>query len=150
MFLINYTVLGIYILLYLGKFPNLWHTTVIGYQGRVYGPSIIPIVFISFYYLIKNKTFDLKLVLAFIVAIPSLLLTTNLMNIVIAGILLMLLVVDFKKLIQPKFILIILGIGLSSVLFFNSSYAPDLIKEKYLVTTETISTKTRKLNHHSC
>ena len=130
LFLINYTVLGIYILLYLGKFPNLWHTTVIGYQGRVYGPSIIPIVFISFYYLIKNKTFDLKLVLAFIVAIPSLLLTTNLMNIVIAGILLMLLVVDFKKLIQPKFILIILGIGLSSVLFFNSSYAPDLIKEK--------------------
>jgi len=127
---INYLTLGIYILLFLGKFPNLWHTAIIGYQGRVYGPSIIPIVLISFYYLIKNKNFDLKLVIAFIVAMPSLLLTTNLMNIVITVILLALLIVDFKKLIQPKFIFIIIGIGLSSVLFFNSDYAPDLIKEK--------------------
>ena len=130
LFLINYITLGVYILLYLGKFPNFWHTTIIGFQGRVYGPSIIPIVLISFYYLIKNKNFDIKLAIAFIIAMPSLLLTTNLMNIVIAGILLALLVVDFKKLIQPKFIFIIIGIGLSSVLFFNSDYAPDLIKQK--------------------
>ncbi len=128
--IINYIVLGVYILLYIGKFPNLWHTTIIGFQGRVYGPSIIPIILISFYYLIKNKSFDLKLVIAYIVAIPSLLMTTNLMNIVITGILLMLLVVDFKKLMQPKFIFIIVGIGLSSFLFFNSNYAPDLIKQK--------------------
>jgi len=128
--IINYIVLGVYILLYIGKFPNLWHTTIIGFQGRVYGPSIIPIILISFYYLIKNKSFDLKLVTAYIVAIPSLLMTTNLMNIVITGILLMLLVVDFKKLMQPKFIFIIFGIGLSSFLFFNSNYAPDLIKQK--------------------
>jgi len=128
--IINYIVLGVYILLYIGKFPNLWHTTIIGFQGRVYGPSIIPIILISFYYLIKNKSFDLKLVTAYIVAIPSLLMTTNLMNIVITGILLMLLVVDFKKLMQPKFIFIIVGIGLSSFLFFNSNYAPDLIKQK--------------------
>ena len=128
--IINYIVLGVYILLYIGKFPNLWHTTIIGFQGRVYGPSIVPIILISFYYLIKNKSFDLKLVTAYIVAIPSLLMTTNLMNIVITGILLMLLVVDFKKLMQPKFIFIIVGIGLSSFLFFNSNYAPDLIKQK--------------------
>ena len=128
--IINYIVLGVYILLYIGKFPNLWHTTIIGFQGRVYGPSIIPIILISFYYLIKNKSFDLKLVTAYIVAIPSLLMTTNLMNIVITGILLMLLVVDFKKLMQPKFIFIIVGIGISSFLFFNSNYAPDLIKQK--------------------
>lgn len=128
--IINYIVLGVYILLYVGKFPNLWHTTIIGFQGRVYGPSIVPIILISFYYLIKNKSFDLKLVTAYIVAIPSLLMTTNLMNIVITGILLMLLVVDFKKLMQPKFIFIIAGIGLSSFLFFNSNYAPDLIKQK--------------------
>ncbi len=128
--IINYIVLGVYILLYIGKFPNLWHTTIIGFQGRVYGPSIIPIILISFYYLIKNKSFDLKLVTAYIVAIPSLLMTTNLMNIVITGILLILLVVDFKKLMQPKFIFIIVGIGLSSFLFFNSNYAPDLIKQK--------------------
>jgi len=128
--IINYIVLGVYILLYIGKFPNLWHTTIIGFQGRVYGPSIIPIILISFYYLIKNKSFDLKLVTAYIVAIPSLMMTTNLMNIVITGILLMLLVVDFKKLMQPKFIFIIVGIGLSSFLFFNSNYAPDLIKQK--------------------
>ena len=128
--IINYIVLGVYILLYIGKFPNLWHTTIIGFQGRVYGPSIIPIILISFYYLIKNKSFDLKLVTAYIVAIPSLLMTTNLMNIVITGILLMLLVVDFKKLMQPKFIFIIVGIGLSSFLFFNSNYAQDLIKQK--------------------
>ncbi len=128
--IINYIVLGVYILLYIGKFPNLWHTTIIGFQGRVYGPSIIPIILISFYYLIKNKSFDLKLVTAYIVAIPSLLMTTNLMNIVITVILLMLLVVDFKKLMQPKFIFIIVGIGLSSFLFFNSNYAPDLIKQK--------------------
>jgi len=130
LFLINYIVLGVYILLFIDKFPNLWHTTIIGYQGRVYGPSIIPIILISFYYLIKNKNFDLKLAIAFIVAIPSLLLTTNLMNIVITAILLALLTIDFKKLMQPKFIFIILGIGLSSFLFFNSDYAPDLIKEK--------------------
>ena len=128
--IINYIVLGVYILLYIGKFPNLWHTTIIGFQGRVYGPSIIPIILISFYYLIKNKSFDLKLATAYIVAIPSLMMTTNLMNIVITGILLMLLVVDFKKLMQPKFIFIIVGIGLSSFLFFNSNYAPDLIKQK--------------------
>ena len=52
------------------------------------------------------------------------------MNIVLTAILLALLTVDFKKLMQPKFIFIILGIGLSSFLFFNSDYAPDNIKEK--------------------
>ncbi len=130
LFFINIIVLIIYILLYKGLFPNLWHTVIVGYQGRVYGPSIIPIVLILFYYLIKNKSFDLKLALAIIIAMPSLVLTTNLMNIVIVGILIALLTLDFKKLIQPKIIFIILGIGISSFAFFTSDFAPDLIKEK--------------------
>lgn len=130
LFIINYIVLGIYILLYLGKFPNMWHSVIVGYQGRVYGPSIISIVLISFYYLINKKNFDTKLAIAFIVALPSFVLTTNLMNLVITGILLFLLLVDLKKLFQPKIVFIIIGIGLSSYLFFTSDFAPELIKEK--------------------
>ncbi len=128
--ILNVVVLITYIVIYLGLLPNLWHQSIIGFRGRVYGPSIIPIVLIAFYYLYHNLPFDIPLALSYIVAIPYLLLTTNLMNIVIAGVLLFLIIANLKKFFKPKYVFGSLSLLAGFFLFFNSSFAPELIKEK--------------------
>jgi hypothetical protein len=131
LFLLNIAVLVVYIIIYIGVLPNsIWHSSTVGYKGRVYGPSIIPIVLIAFYYLYKGRSIDLKLAISFLVAMPYLILTTNLMNMVIAVVLLFLILVDIKKLFSAKSILIIATLCISSFLFLQSDYAPELIKEK--------------------
>ena len=147
LFLINIVVLVAYVAVYIGVLPNsIWHSSTVGYKGRVYGPSIIPIVLIAFYYLYKGRSLDMKLAIAYIIAIPYLILTTNLMNLVIAGFLLFLILVDIKKVFSPKTISVIGAIFIFSFLFFQSEYAPELIKEKLpyvLKPTEYASLKIR-------
>ncbi|WP_310993448.1 hypothetical protein [Aequorivita marina] len=130
LFILNFAVFAVYVLLYLGLLPNLWSFTVIGYRGRVYGPAIIPIVLISFYYLVNRKPLDLALGLSFLFAMPYLVLTTNLMNMVIAAVLLFLIIANFRKIFKPGYIVISILIIASSIAFFNSDFAPPLIKEK--------------------
>ncbi len=130
LFVLNFAVFVVYFLLYLGLLPNLWDYTVIGYRGRVYGPAIIPIILICFYYLLNRKPLDIALGLSFLIAMPYLILTTNLMNMVIAAVLLFLIIANFKKIFKPGYIIISVLIIASSVAFFNSDFAPPLIKEK--------------------
>lgn len=130
LFILNFVVFVVYFMLYIGLLSNLWGYSVIGYRGRVYGPAIIPIILISFYYLLKGKSLDMPLALSFLIAMPYLILTTNLMNMVIAAVLLLLILVNIKKLLSPVYILISVLIIGSSVAFFYSDLAPPLIKEK--------------------
>ena len=130
LFILNFVVFIVYMLLYLGILPNWWDYTVIGYRGRVYGPAIIPIVLICFYYLLKRKPLDISLGLSFLIAMPYLVLTTNLMNMVITAVLLFLIMANFKKLFQPSYIIISALIVISSIAYINSDLAPQLIKEK--------------------
>ncbi|MBA80266.1 hypothetical protein [Leeuwenhoekiella sp.] len=130
LFILNFAVFIVYMLLYLGILPNWWDYTVIGYRGRVYGPAIIPIVLICFYYLLKRKPLDISLGLSFLIAMPYLVLTTNLMNMVITAVLLFLIMANFKKLFQPSYIIISALIVISSIGYINSDLAPQLIKEK--------------------
>ena len=130
LFLLNIVVFAIYVLLYLGVLSNYWHAAVVGYKGRVYGPSVIPIILICFYYLFHGMKLDKKLGFAFIIALPSLVLTTILMNIVILGVLFFLILVDIRKIFNPKMILGVLGTIVIAGAFFSSSFAPELIKEK--------------------
>ncbi len=130
LFILNFAVFVVYFLLYLKLLPNLWDYTVFGYRGRVYGPAIIPIILIGFYYLLKQKPLDMSLGLSFLIAMPYLVLTTNLMNMVIAAVLLFLIIANFRKIFKPAYIIISVLIIASSVAFFNSDFAPPLIKEK--------------------
>ena len=130
LFILNAIVLVTYTAIYLGLLPNLWHQSIIGFRGRVYGPSIIPIVLISFYYLYHKMPFDFPLAISYAIAMPYLLLTTNLMNIVIAGVLLFLIIANLRKIFQPKFLFGVTGLLIGFFLLLNSSFAPELIKEK--------------------
>ncbi|WP_157417991.1 hypothetical protein [Aequorivita capsosiphonis] len=130
LFILNFVVFAVYMLLYIGVLPNLWNSSIFGYRGRVYGPAIIPIVLIAFYYLIKRRPLDLALGLSFLIAMPYIILTTNLMNMVIAAVLLFLIIANFKKIFKPAYIVISFLIIVSSIAFFNSDLAPPLIKEK--------------------
>ncbi|MCZ4318208.1 hypothetical protein O4H26_04320 [Aequorivita viscosa] len=117
-------------LLYFGFFPNLWDYAIFGYRGRVYGPAIIPIVLICFYYLLKRKSLDSALGLSFLIAMPYIILTTNLMNMVIGAVLLFLIIANIRKIFKPAYIVISVIIIASSIAFFNSDFAPPLVKEK--------------------
>jgi hypothetical protein len=131
LFYLNITILVVYILIFTGVIPNnIWHSSTVGYKGRVYGPSIVPIVLIAFYYLFNNRSLDAKLAISYLVAIPYLLFTTNLMNIVTAVFLLLLIMINIKKMFQPKYVVIALVLIVASLLFFRSEYAPELIKDK--------------------
>lgn len=130
LFTLNIVVFVTYILIYFGLLPSLWHGTDVGFRGRVYGPSIIPIVLIAFYYLYHGKPFDIHLGIAYLLASVYLILTTNLMNIVIAGAMFFLIVVNIRKFFRPQYLLIISILIGSMIMFFNSGLAPPLIKEK--------------------
>ncbi len=130
LFVLNAMVCLVYIFIYFGFVPSLWHDTITGKGGRVYGPSIIPIALIGFYYLYNRKAFDMPLAVSWLLALVYLFLTSNLMNLVTAGVLLILIVVNIRKLFKPGFIIgfaLLLGV---STLFFNSNMAPEAIKQK--------------------
>lgn len=131
LFYINIIVLMVYVGVYLGVFPNeIWHSSDVGYKGRVYGPSIIPLILMLFYYIRYSKPVDGYLVISILIGIPYFVLTTNMMNLVILALLFFLVVIDFKKLFTPKTILILLSVVTISGFYFNSKFAPELIKDK--------------------
>lgn len=127
---INALVFAIYVLLFLNLLPNIWHDTTVGFGGRIYGPSIIAINLLLFYYLLQNKSMDLKLGISIGLGIFCIALTTNFMNLAVFGGLLILLVVNFKKLMKPIYIASILVILISIIWFLNSSYVPELVTSK--------------------
>lgn len=149
LFVMNAIVTVFYILIYLGILPSIWHESATGMGGRVYGPPIISIVLIAFYYLYNKRGFDLPLAISFLVAMVYLFLTSNLMNLVTAGALLALIVIDFRKLFKPGFIIGFAIMLTGAILFFNSKMTPDAIKEKLpyvLKPWEYASLKTRILD----
>ncbi|SRX52630.1 hypothetical protein AEQU1_00497 [Aequorivita sp. CIP111184] len=130
LFILNAVVAIVYILSYLGFVPSLWNIDTTGKGGRVYGPAIIPIVLIGFYYLYNRMSFDLPLAVSWVIALIYLFLTSNLMNLVTAGVLLLLIVINVSKIFKPVFILGFSLMIVVSIAFFNSKYAPEAIKEK--------------------
>ena len=149
LFVINAIVSLMYILIYLGIIPSLWYEIAIGMGGRVYGPPIISIVLISFYYLYNQRTFDAPLAISFLLAMVYLFLTSNLMNLVIAGALLILIIVNIQKLFKPGFIIGFAIMIVGGIVFFNSELTPDAIKKKLpyvLKPWEYASLKTRILD----
>ena len=130
LFILNAIVCGVYIFIYLGIVPSLWNDSLAGMEGRLYGPSIIPIVLIGFYYLYNKKTFDMPLAIAWLLALVYLFMTSNLMNLVTAGVLLILIVVNVFKIFKPAFIVGFSILLVGSITFFNSDFAPEAIKTK--------------------
>ncbi|PHR13744.1 MAG: hypothetical protein COA40_04165 [Aequorivita sp.] len=146
LFILNAVVCVVYIFTYFGLVPSLWHDTITGKGGRVYGPSIIPIVLIGFYYLYNRMAFDMPLAISWLLALVYLFLTSNLMNLVTAGVLLFLIIVNIRKLFKPGFIIGFALLLVAFVTFFNSDLAPEAIKEKlpYVIKPwEYASLKTR-------
>jgi len=130
LFVINAIVCVMYILIYLGILPTIWHEASTGKGGRVYGPPIIAIVLICFYYLYNQRTFDAPLAISTLLAMVYLFLTSNLMNLVTAGALLILIVVNIRKLLNPGFILGFAIVLTAAIGIFNSKMTPEAIKEK--------------------
>lgn len=130
LFFLNTLVFIIYVLLFLDLLPNIWHTTTVGFGGRVYGPSIIAINLILFYYIFNKKTIDFKLVMALLLGVFYVALTTNFMNLAVLGGLLFLLVVNFRKLMRPVYIISILVLFVAFISFLNSPFVPELVSAK--------------------
>ncbi len=127
---INFGVFVIYILLYLGMFPQIWHESTLGRQGRILGPAIISITLILFYYLCYNKPFDKKLTVALLLATVYLMLTSNFTNIVIVFGLAVLIAVDWKKFFSPLYIITTVFILILGLLYLESPYLPDMVSTK--------------------
>ncbi len=146
LFILNAIVCGVYILIYLGVVPSLWNESISGMEGRLYGPSIIPIVLIGFYYLYNRMSFDMPLGISWLLALVYLFMTSNLMNLVTAGVLLGLIIINVNKIFKPAFLVGFAIILVGSIAFFNSDFAPKAIKTKLpyiLKPWEYASLKTR-------
>ncbi|MCL5247329.1 hypothetical protein M4I21_16015 [Cellulophaga sp. 20_2_10] len=134
LFLINGIVFIIYFLLLFNLIPNIWNENTLGHGGRVYGPSIISINLLFFYYLKKGKVFDRKLVIAAMMGLLYIALTTNFMNLAVFVALAFLLMVNFKKLLKPIYLVSIIIIIIGGLTYLNSPYVPKLVaaKMKYI------------------
>lgn len=130
LFIINALVAGVYILVYLGIMPSLWYEASTGVGGRVYGPPIIAIMLISFYYLYNRRAFDAPLAISWVLALVYLFLTSNLMNLVTSGLLLILIVINIRKIFNPLFLFGFAIVIVAAVGFLNTDLAPKAIKEK--------------------
>ena len=130
LFSINALVFSIYILLYMNILPNLWHESTIGVGGRIHGPSIIAINLILFYYLLAAKPFDKRLVIAAIMGLISIALTTNFMNLAVFTILILLLVIKFEKLLKPVYVIGLVLVLLGGIWYLNSPFVPELVSAK--------------------
>ena len=117
-------------MLFFNLIPNIWNDNTFGQGGRVYGPSIISFNLLLFYYLLTRKTFDKKLVLAAILGLVYIALTSNFMNLVIFLLLVILLSFDFRKLFRPVYIFSTLFFLIGLFLYLNSPYVPELISNK--------------------
>lgn len=127
---INWTVLIIYLLLYVDFIPNFWNEKTFGQQGRVLGPAITPMVYILFYYLYHHKKFDRTLGIALMGSMIYLLMTSNFMNFSIVLILSILTVVNMKQLLRPVYVIGILILGILLGLYINSPFVPEMIASK--------------------
>lgn len=130
LFKINFIVFIIYLILLLDIFPNLWHENTIGRQGRILGPTIICVPLFLFYYLFTGKPFDRRLGMALFYATVYLLLTSNFTNIAITLGLVILIVVEFKKLFRPIYILTIIAFVALGIFYLRSPWVPDMIVTK--------------------
>lgn len=130
MLVINIIVFGIYLLLLAGIFPNIWREDTFGFMGRLYGPSIIAPVLIGFYYLYFKKAFDRQYAIAMAMGVSYIALTTNFMNLLIVVVLTAILVTNFRKLLQPVYIISISVFLTISVAILYSPYMPELVKVK--------------------
>lgn len=130
LFKINLIVFISYLILLLDLFPNFWHESTFGRQGRVLGPNIICIALILFYYLYKGRPFDRRLGWALLYATVYLLLTSNFMNIAIVLSLVALIVVNFKKLFRPVYIITLIAFIVLGILYLRSPWVPDMVATK--------------------
>lgn len=130
LFTINTITFLTYMLLLVNIIPNIWNESTIGHGGRLYGPAITPIIFILFYYLLFKMTFDKKLVIATIMGVIYIALTTNFMNLAVLVAFLILLAVNFKKLFKPIYIVVFILIFLGGLWYLNSSFVPELVSAK--------------------
>ncbi len=130
LFTINTITFYTYILLFLNIIPSIWNESTLGQGGRLYGPTITPIIFILFYYILFKKTFDRRLIFASVMGVIYIALTTNFMNLAILAILLLLLAVNFKKLFKPIYIIGFFVVFLSGLWYLNSPFVPELVSAK--------------------
>tara|TARA_R110002050_G_scaffold298133_2_gene460772 strand:- start:869 stop:1861 length:993 start_codon:yes stop_codon:yes gene_type:complete len=130
LFSINTLVFIIYGLLFLDILPNIWHESTLGVGGRINGPSIIVINLILFYYLITEKPFDNRLIIASLMGFICIALTTNFMNLAVFAILIFLQVINFRKLLKPIYIITFVLIFLGAIWYLNSPYVPELVSAK--------------------
>ncbi len=130
LFKVNLITCLIYILLFYGLFPNIWHEATFGRQGRVLGPAVISIVLILFYYLFYARPFDKKLGIALSLSFVYLLMTSNFTNILIVFSLVALIVINFKKLFQLKYVLSVFFLTILVVVVLQSSFVPDMVTTK--------------------
>ena len=131
LFLINWITFIIYILLLFDLIPNVWHDITFGYKGRIYGPAIISIILILFYYLVFNQPFDKKLILATILGFVYTAMTTNFMNLAVLIALTLLVFIDFKTFLKPVYLLSLLILIIGLGWFLSSSIVPELVLEKF-------------------
>jgi hypothetical protein len=130
LFLINGIIFIIYLLLFFDLIPNIWSYTTFGFKGRVYGPAIISINLLLFYYLVFSHSVDKKIILATILGFIYTAMTTNFMNLAVLIILSTLVFVHFKSLLKPVYMFSLLLIMTGVVWFLNSSFVPELVIEK--------------------
>ncbi|WP_445958141.1 hypothetical protein [Yeosuana sp.] len=83
-----------------------------------------------FYYLLNNKPFDKKLIIASLMGLIYIAATTNFMNLAIFVVLIFLLAVNFKKLLKPVYIVSILILAILGVWYLNSPFVPELVSAK--------------------
>src|SRR5690606_20206453 len=105
LYITNTLVFIIFVLLYLHIIPNIWNESTLGVGGRVNGPPIIAINLLLFYCLLKGIAFDRKLIIASIMGLICIALTTNFMNLAVFVVLIFLMAINFKKLFKPIYIL---------------------------------------------
>lgn len=130
LFFINALVFTVYVLLFFDILPNIWHTTTMGFGGRIYGPSVIAINILLFYYIFKKKTLDFKLGISLLFGVFYIALTTNFMNLAVFAGLVFLLVVNFQKLMRPVYFISIILLIISSIAYLNSPFVPELVAAK--------------------
>ncbi len=128
--ILNMLVFSVYVLLALGLFPQLWHEKTVGQQGRILGPSLIPIVLILFIYLVKSKSFDKNLLVALVLGMTYIMLSSNFTNLAIVISLSILIIINWKKALKPGYILIVSVLFVLAVVFVKSPYVPQMVSEK--------------------
>lgn len=126
LYIINALVLLLYIALSFNLIPNFWSWGTFGLGGRMYGPPIISVILLLFFYVIKEKPLDWIAFSAFIIGLASIVLTTNFMNLIIVVGLFLLLALDFQSIGKTAGAVIVLV--LSGYVFRD--FLPDILASK--------------------